>query len=268
MLDRDGRRARPSAAARRRCSASATRRRSWRGGSSRRRWSSRIGATQWRRAGERICGDGAGGAGVYVLRDEAGARCIRRQGRSTCGGGCARTFAAGAGAASKRRLRAGRRRRVARGRLRARGAAARSGAHRGAAAGRRTCRSAARRSRRARFRPRLVADVIVVVPSVEDDSAELDRRARGRRLDDPADAAQRRRSRRPCATRLTRFFHSPLRRATRRRALAPIVFSWLAGRGAIRDADRSARRADRRATLRVASRGAAGGRAPVYRTDR
>ena len=95
------------------------------------------------------------------------------------------------------------------------------------------------------------------------------RGARRRRLADPADAAERRRSRRPCAARLFEFFSSPLRTRDRRsQPLAPIVFSWLAGRGATRDAARSARCADGRSALQRASDGAARGRASVYRANR
>jgi GIY-YIG catalytic domain len=78
----------------------------------------------------------------------------------------------------------------------------------------------------------LVRDVVVIVPSIEDDSVELVAAA--------ADGGwMMQRTRRSGAdllvhtTRLWRFFNSVLR--TRRSdspALAPIVFSWLAGRGA------------------------------------
>jgi predicted GIY-YIG superfamily endonuclease len=77
----------------------------------------------------------------------------------------------------------------------------------------------------------LVRDVIVVVPSVENESAELI----GARADggwiiqttrrDGADLKAH-------AALLTRFFHAPLRDRFEQGALAPIVFSWLAGRGA------------------------------------
>jgi hypothetical protein len=83
----------------------------------------------------------------------------------------------------------------------------------------------------------LVRDVIVVVPSIEEDSVELvAARADG--------ALMIQRTRRNGAdllihtTRLMRFFHSPLGRSRGLRAaeivvdVAPLVFSWLAGRGA------------------------------------
>ena len=84
----------------------------------------------------------------------------------------------------------------------------------------------------------LMRDVIVVTPSIEEDSAELVAvRTDGRCL--------MQRTRRNGAdlavhtTRLMRFFHAPLSRSPGRRRpgewpvdAAPIVFSWLAGRGA------------------------------------
>ena len=76
----------------------------------------------------------------------------------------------------------------------------------------------------------LVRDVIVVVPSADEDSAELvAARVDGgwvlqRTRRDGADL--------PAHTnRLVRFFRSPLRRGFASAPLAPIVFSWLAGRG-------------------------------------
>jgi predicted GIY-YIG superfamily endonuclease len=77
----------------------------------------------------------------------------------------------------------------------------------------------------------LVRDVIVVVPSLEEDSAELiAARADGgwliqRTRRNGADLAVH-------ARRLQRFFNSSLRRGFESAPLAPIVFSWLAGRGA------------------------------------
>ena len=80
----------------------------------------------------------------------------------------------------------------------------------------------------------LVHDVIVVLPSIEADSAEL---VAAR----PDGAWQVQRTRRSGADlavhtlRLTRFFNSPLRRrgaGAGDTALAPLVYSWLAGRGA------------------------------------
>ena len=76
----------------------------------------------------------------------------------------------------------------------------------------------------------LVRDVIVVVPSVDANAAELV----AARLDGgcliertPRDGSRLKSQ----ATLLTRFFHSPLRDRFTSPPLAPIVFSWLAGRG-------------------------------------
>jgi len=77
----------------------------------------------------------------------------------------------------------------------------------------------------------LVRDVVVVAPSVEADSAELVcARADGgwfiqRTRRNGADLAVH-------TKRMLRFFVSPLRRGFDRAPLAPIVFSWLADRGA------------------------------------
>src|SRR5205823_3843133 len=77
----------------------------------------------------------------------------------------------------------------------------------------------------------LVRDVIVVVPSIEEDSVELvGARAAGewtiqRTRRSGADLAVHSR-------RLLRFFNSRVRRGLDSDPLAPIVFSWLAGRGA------------------------------------
>jgi len=77
----------------------------------------------------------------------------------------------------------------------------------------------------------LLKDTLVVVPSVEADSAELVcARADGgwmiqRTRRNGADLAVH-------ARRVTRFFGSSLRRGFHDAALAPIVYSWLAGRGA------------------------------------
>jgi len=79
--------------------------------------------------------------------------------------------------------------------------------------------------------PTLVRDVVVVVPSVDDDSAEL---VAAR----PSGAWLQQRTRRNGADlamhvrRLRRFFDSPLRRGLEGPRLAPIVYSWLARRGA------------------------------------
>jgi predicted GIY-YIG superfamily endonuclease len=73
-------------------------------------------------------------------------------------------------------------------------------------------------------------DVLLVVPSIEPDSAELI----GARADGGSVIQRTRRSGADVAvhtSRLFRFFHSPLRRRFEGPALAPIVFSWLAGRG-------------------------------------
>jgi len=79
--------------------------------------------------------------------------------------------------------------------------------------------------------PALVRDVIVVVPSVEEDSVELvGARAAGewtiqRTRRNGADLAVH-------ARRLLRFFNARVRRGLDTAPLAPIVFSWLARRGA------------------------------------
>jgi predicted GIY-YIG superfamily endonuclease len=76
----------------------------------------------------------------------------------------------------------------------------------------------------------LVKDVIVLVPSIEIDSAEIVcARPDGswmiqRTRRDGSDLAVH-------TTRLTRFFSSPLRPGGDPRPFAPIVYSWLAGRG-------------------------------------
>ena len=77
----------------------------------------------------------------------------------------------------------------------------------------------------------LIRDVIVVVPSVEEDSAEL----AAARADGGWLMQRTRRSGADLAVhtqRLRRFFCSPLRHGFQAAPLAPIVFSWLAGRGA------------------------------------
>jgi len=77
----------------------------------------------------------------------------------------------------------------------------------------------------------LVRAVIVVVPSIETDSVELV----AARVDGAWMMQRTRRNGADLAvhtSRLTRFFHSPLRRKFESAPLAPIVFSWLAQRGA------------------------------------
>jgi predicted GIY-YIG superfamily endonuclease len=76
----------------------------------------------------------------------------------------------------------------------------------------------------------LVRDVIVVVPSVEIDSAEIV----AARKDGDCLTLRTRRSGVDLvvhAPRLVRFFNSPMRRRFEGLKLAPIVFSWLAARG-------------------------------------
>ena len=80
--------------------------------------------------------------------------------------------------------------------------------------------------------PALRRDVVVVVPSVEADSVEL---VAARVEEGGWLIQQTRRSGADLAAhaaRLTRFFRSPLRSRFAGAGLAPIVFSWLAGRGA------------------------------------
>ena len=77
----------------------------------------------------------------------------------------------------------------------------------------------------------IVRDVIVLVPSVEEDSIEIV----GARVDGSWMIQRTRRSGADLAVhtqRVMRFFHSALpRRGVEQPPLAPIVFSWLAGRG-------------------------------------
>jgi predicted GIY-YIG superfamily endonuclease len=77
----------------------------------------------------------------------------------------------------------------------------------------------------------LIRDVVVLVPSIEEDSVELV----AARVDGEWMIQRTRRNGADLAVharRLTRFFVSPLRRGFDDTALAPIVFSWLARRGA------------------------------------
>jgi hypothetical protein len=77
---------------------------------------------------------------------------------------------------------------------------------------------------------RLARDVIVIVPSLDAQSAELvAARADGEWL--IARTARDGSGLKRDATRLMRFFRSPLRDRFESSRLAPIVFSWLAGRG-------------------------------------
>jgi predicted GIY-YIG superfamily endonuclease len=183
----------------------------------------------WRRVGERICRDAPRSPGVYVLEDADG-----------------RALYVGKAVNLQRRLRAhfaGRRWRALKWELSRIADAEWHGVGSELEA---LLREAALIDRlrpianvqvgapelRTREVPRaLVRDVIVVVPSIEADSVELvgARRAgewtiqRTRR--NGADLAVH-------TQRMMRFFHSPLRRDVGGPALAPIVFSWLARRGA------------------------------------
>ena len=84
---------------------------------------------------------------------------------------------------------------------------------------------------KARIVPRaIVRDVLVIVPSIEADSVELV----GARIDGAWLIQRSRRNGADLAvhaTRLMRFFHSPMRRGFQCEPLAPLVFSWLSGRG-------------------------------------
>lgn len=184
----------------------------------------------WRRAGERICRDAPPVPGVYVLRDEQGAALY-----------------VGKAVNLRRRLRthfASRRWWALKpGMARAAGAEWRPVGSELEALVREAALiaelrppanvqvSAPELSTR-RLPPVLVRDVIVVVPSVEEDSAELV----AARTDGGWLIQRTRRSGADLAvhtTRLWRFFNSALRHARREGpALAPIVFSWLARRGA------------------------------------
>jgi hypothetical protein len=76
----------------------------------------------------------------------------------------------------------------------------------------------------------LVRDVLVVVPSIEDDSVELVAAA----VDGRSMIQRTRRNAADLAVhaqRVMRFFHAVLRREIEGPRLAPIVFSWLAQRG-------------------------------------
>src|SRR5262245_18858837 len=77
----------------------------------------------------------------------------------------------------------------------------------------------------------LVRDVIVVLPSVEEDSVELV----GARVDGPCLIQRTRRSGADLAVhsaRLVKFFRTKSAICNLHFAISPLVFSWLAGRGA------------------------------------
>jgi predicted GIY-YIG superfamily endonuclease len=184
---------------------------------------------QWRRAGERICAEAPTTAGVYVLRDAAGT-----------------VLYVGKAINLRRRLRthfAARRWRGLKAPL------ARSDAAEWQQVGSELEALLTEATLIRDLRPvvnvqvgppdpagrvvpaGLVKDVIIVLPSVEDDSAELV----GARTDGGWMIQRTRRNGADLAVharRLFRFFNSPLRRGEDAAALAPIVFSWLAGRGA------------------------------------
>src|SRR2546425_739912 len=76
----------------------------------------------------------------------------------------------------------------------------------------------------------IVRDVLVIVPSIEADSVELV----GARVDGGWLIQRSRRNGADLTVhvnRLMRFFHSPMRRGFQCAPLAPLVFSWLSGRG-------------------------------------
>jgi predicted GIY-YIG superfamily endonuclease len=183
----------------------------------------------WRRAGERICAAAPATAGVYVLRDEEG-----------------RALYVGKAVNLRRRLRAhfaGRRWRAISPQM------ARVADAEWTEVGSELEALVREQALIAELQPAvnvqigapelesraipdaLVRDVVVVVPSVEADSAELVcARADGgwfiqRTRRNGADLAVH-------VRRIARFFVSPLRRGFDGAPLAPIVFSWLAGRGA------------------------------------
>jgi hypothetical protein len=186
---------------------------------------------EWRRAGERICRDAPATPGVYVLRDATG-----------------RAVYVGKAVSLRRRLRAHfaeRRWRALRPEMASVAEAewidvgseleallreAALIAELQPVANVQVAEPAMSR----RSVPRtLISDVIVIVPSVESDSAELV----AARAEDGGTLIQRtRRNGADLAVhtaRLWRFFNSALRhaRGTGSPALAPIVFSWLARRG-------------------------------------
>src|ERR1700730_18473307 len=182
----------------------------------------------WRRAGERICRDAPQAPGVYVLRDEAG-----------------RALYVGKAVNLRRLLRAHFAERRWRGLKAEMSRAAAAEWHIVGSELEALLREAdlilelqpsvplvnvqlSAPAFASRAIPRaLIRDVIVVLPSVEDDSVELvAARADGgwmiqRTRRNGADLAVH-------TARLSRFFFSPIRRGFERSSLAPIVFSWLA----------------------------------------
>jgi predicted GIY-YIG superfamily endonuclease len=185
----------------------------------------------WRRIGERICRDAPAAAGVYVLKDAAG-----------------RALYAGKAVNLRRRLRAhfaGRRwralkpgfARIADGEWQQVGSELEALLREADLIERlqpavniqRGTPSLATRAIPAALR----RDVLVIVPSIEADSVEL----AGARVDGEWMLQRTRRNGADLAVhtqRVMRFFKSPLRDrvGSRGPALAPIVFSWLAHRGA------------------------------------
>ena len=167
------------------------------------------------------------------LRDADGARALRRQGGEPAAT-APRAFRRAAVARAEAGDVAGGRRRVARGRLGGRGAAARGGADCGAAAAGRTCRSARRTLDARACRARCCATSSSCVPSVEADSVELvaarptARWLIQRTRRNGADLAVH-----THAARGGSFdSRAPIGAATTGAPLAPIVYSWLSHRGA------------------------------------
>jgi predicted GIY-YIG superfamily endonuclease len=185
----------------------------------------------WQRTGEQICGSAPTAAGVYVLKDAADrpiyvgkAVNLRRRLRAHFSGRRWRAIGAGmARAASAEWREVGSELEA----LLREAALIRELGMDGQLVNVQTDVELATRAVPAS----LMRDVIVVVPSIEEDSAELiAARAAGdwliqRTRRSGADLAVH-------ARRLMRFFNSRLRRGSSTGPLAPIVFSWLAGRGA------------------------------------
>jgi predicted GIY-YIG superfamily endonuclease len=185
--------------------------------------------TEWRRVGERICREAPQTPGVYVLRDEAG-----------------RALYVGKAVNVRRRLRAHFADRRWRGLKAEMSRAARAEWHEVGSELEALLREAdligelrppvnvqiGAPDLVSRAIPRsLVRDVLVVVPSVEEGAVEIV----GARPDGGWIVERTPRNGPPPAVhtaRLWRFFFSPIRRRFSARPLAPIVFSWLAGRGA------------------------------------